>query len=66
MSKAIYANNEEYARHRLYNFPSAGPRPNVAGLRKHVYGKNAYLVRHGEYVYNVSQQVYNAVLHGWH
>lgn len=37
----------------IENFPNAGPNPNVTGMRR-FWGEDAYLVRRGQYVYNVS------------
>ena len=42
---------------RLDFFPSAGPRPNVAGMRR-IYGENAFLVMCGSYLYNVPESIY--------
>jgi hypothetical protein len=44
-------------RSMVSGFPNAGPRPNVTGMRK-IYGKNAYLVMCGQYLYHVDRETY--------
>lgn len=41
----------------LDRFPNAGPRPNVTGMRR-IYGPHAYLIKCGQYLYNVPREVY--------
>lgn len=43
----------------LCHYPSAGPNPNVTGMRKKYWGWDAALLRHGRYVYKVPPGVYN-------
>jgi len=38
------------------DIPNAGPRPNVYGMRRNFYGRNALLVKQGEYVYKVGMR----------
>jgi len=43
----------------LDSFASAGPYPNVTGMKNKYWGKNAYCIRVGVYVYHVGATVYN-------
>ncbi|KKN78464.1 hypothetical protein LCGC14_0349960 [marine sediment metagenome] len=38
----------------LSECPSAGPYPNISGMRKLYWGKDALIVKQGAYAYNVS------------
>ena len=42
----------------LSEYPNAGPYPNVTGMRKLYWGKDALLVRSGAYVYHVPFDVF--------
>jgi hypothetical protein len=37
-----------------YNLPNAGPNCNITGMRNLYWGRNAFLARQGDYVYNIS------------
>lgn len=41
----------------LNGCPSAGPYPNITGMRR-IWGKNAIIVKCGVYIYNVSYETY--------
>lgn len=43
----------------LDRFPSAGPRPNVTGMKAKYWGKDALCIRHGAYVYHVPAHIYD-------
>lgn len=43
----------------LENYPSAGPNPNITGMKNMYWGKDAYCIKCGSYVYNVPKEVYN-------
>jgi hypothetical protein len=45
----------------LSGFPNFHRSGSIAGMKKNVYGKNALLVRSGNYIYNVSSEpdIYN-------
>lgn len=45
----------------LDQYPSAGPRPNITGMRNLYWGVDAPLIRVGVYVYKVPLKVYNMV-----
>lgn len=43
----------------LDTFPSAGPRPNITGMKRMYWGKDALCLKVGTYVYKVTAEVYN-------
>lgn len=45
----------------LETFPNAGPNPNISGMKKNYWGKDAMCVKHGAYVYKVTQEVYERI-----
>jgi len=45
----------------VFEYPNAGPRPDVLGMKQQVYGMDATCVMCGDYLYNVSADVYQAV-----
>ena len=45
----------------LEQYPSAGPRPNITGMKKHYWGEDAYCVKCGVYVYKVPASFYNSL-----
>jgi len=40
-------------------FPSAGPRANVTGMKNKYWGKDAYIIRSGAYIYKVNCETYH-------
>lgn len=48
---------KNYYRLKLKSFPSAGPYPNVTGMRK-IWGKEAYILWCGNYIYKVDYDTY--------
>ena len=42
-------------------FPSAGPNPNLTGMKILYWGIDAFCVRCGRYVYKVTEEFYNMV-----
>lgn len=50
------AKGEEINIHQYPNFHKSG---SIAGMKKLYYGRNALLVKCGQYIYNVPQSVYN-------
>lgn len=42
-------------------YPSAGPRPNITGMKRLYWGKDALCVKSGSYVYHVPKDVYERV-----
>lgn len=43
----------------LNAYACAGPYPNVTGMKNKYWGKNAYCIRVGVYVYHVGARVYD-------
>lgn len=43
----------------LGKYPSAGPYPNITGMKKLYWGEDAYCVRCGVYVYKVDKTFYD-------
>ena len=41
--KTIHVTKEVGRLLHLDRFPNAGPRPSISGMKKHIYGVNAYL-----------------------
>ena len=48
----------EGARVRIDDYPNFHKSGNIRGMKENVYGKNAMLVRCGEYIYNVPANIY--------
>jgi len=65
MNATKYATKEQvegvwmYHHVHLDEYPSAGPNPNITGMKNKYWGKDAYCIKHGRYVYNVPKNVYN-------
>lgn len=60
--KTLYIKKEFYNKLRLDRFPSAGPRANLTGMKKHYWGYNGYVIRCGSYLYNVDFATYDKAL----
>ena len=43
----------------ISNFPNFHKSGSIRGMKKLYYGKNAMLVRCGDYIYNVTDDIYN-------
>ena len=48
----------EGMRARIDDYPNFHKSGNIRGMKENVYGKNAMLVRCGEYIYNVPSEIY--------
>jgi len=57
--KTKYANKETLKRLRLSQHPNFSASGSILGMKKNFYGKNAYLVRSGSYIYNIPRDIYN-------
>lgn len=57
MSKYLYL-SAKIKVPELESCPSAGPRGNITGMRKLYWGKEAYIVKQGNYIYKVSQNLF--------
>lgn len=42
----------------LSRYPNAGPRPNIAGMRRLYWGNGAYIIKCGQYAYNVPSEIF--------
>lgn len=60
--KVIYVKKELYNKFRLDRFPSAGPKANITGMRKHYWGYDGYIVQCGSYLYNIDFLTYDEIL----
>ena len=58
MQKYKYVRNTQHNYDILKDFPNAGPRPNIAGMRKLYWGKDALLIKCGQYVYKVNYETF--------
>lgn len=56
--KYKYTSTKNYNRLRLYNFPSAGPHPNIKGMRALYWGRDAYILKCGAYAYKVNYNTF--------
>lgn len=43
----------------LSAYGNAGPYPNITGMKEKYWGKDAFCVKCGAYVYNVPEEIYN-------
>lgn len=53
-----YTSVKNYNRLRLYNFPSSGPNANITGMRNLYWGKDAYILKCGSYIYKVDRNTF--------
>lgn len=60
--KSIYVKKEHYNTLRLDRFPSAGPNANIVGMKNHYWGKDALVVKCGQYIYKVDFATYDEAL----
>lgn len=42
----------------LEKYPNAGPHPNITGMRRLYWGKDAFIIKCGVYAYNVPQEIF--------
>lgn len=62
MARTLYVNKADKERLHLSDFPNAGPNPCITGMKEKYWGKNAYCIRSGAYVYKVDEETYNKAL----
>ena len=60
MPRTKYMNKELKEQYNLSQYPNAGPNANITGMKKMFYGKDALLVKSGQYIYHVPKEVYDA------
>ena len=58
MAKTITVNKSEL-KHDLSIFPNFSATGSIKGMKKYYYGKDALLIKSGQYIYNVNKTVYN-------
>lgn len=58
MKKYKYVPATPHNQRILEQYPNAGPRPNIKGMRKLYWGDDALLIRCGAYVYKVPYEVF--------
>lgn len=61
MGRTIYVKTKVAKRLHLDAYPSAGPYPNITGMRNLYWGKDAYIIRSGAYIYKVPAEVFYSV-----
>ena len=44
---------------KIFDYPNFHKSGSIAGMKKHVYGKDALLVRCGGWIYKVPEEIYN-------
>ena len=54
--KTKYISTKSPFASRLDQFPNAGPRPNITGMRAKYWRKDALIIKCGQYAYNVSSK----------
>lgn len=59
--KIKYVKSSEYNRLELAKFPSAGPNANITGMRNLYWGKHAYIIKCGAYIYKVDPLTFNSL-----
>ena len=58
--KVRYMNKEQKERYNLSQYPNFHKSGSITGMKKLYYGKDALLVRSGEWIYHVPAEVYYA------
>ena len=59
--KTKTATKEEGVKLNLSQFPNFSASGSIIGMKQKYYGKDALLIRCGQYIYNVDSLTYNAV-----
>jgi hypothetical protein len=54
-----YVKKNDVEETALEIFPSAGPNASVIGMKNKFWGKNAYVIKVGVYIYKVTEEFYN-------
>ena len=57
--KTLYLKKDQASSLCLEEFPNAGPRPSIVGMKKLYWGENALCIQSGTYVYKVNRETYN-------
>lgn len=61
-TKTVTAQAVKAAGVNLDAFPSAGPHPNITGMKRLYWGLDAYCLRVGVYVYKVLFTIYDMII----
>ena len=59
MAKVRYMSVSEGERVGIFDYPNFHKSVSIAGMKKYVYGKDALLVRCGDWIYHVPADIYN-------
>lgn len=57
--RTLYIRKKDYDNTILSKCPSAGPHPNITGMKEKYWGKDALCIKCGSYVYLVTEEIYN-------
>lgn len=60
MARVKYMNKEQKKQFNLSQYPNFSVTGSISGMKKLYYGKNAFLVRSGSWIYHVPEEVYMA------
>lgn len=60
--RTLYLSVKSPLHSALDAYPNAGPGPSIKGMRSMYWGKKAYLIRSGQYVYKVSYELFHQAL----
>lgn len=58
MSKYKYVRVTPHNQRILEAYPNAGPHPNITGMRRLYWGKEAFIIKCGAYAYKVPQNIF--------
>lgn len=59
MSRTKYMNKQMKEKYNLSQYPNAGPNPSIIGMKNLYWGKDAYCIKSGEYVYKVPKEIWD-------
>ena len=59
MGKYAYIKKNIFVEKILAQYPSAGPNPNIKGMRKLYWGDDACIIKCGSYAYKVPPNIFN-------
>lgn len=54
----IYVKVDTPGARKLEEFPNAGPRPSIIGMKERFWGTDALCIKCGQYVYKVDRETY--------
>lgn len=59
MARTKYMTKAEAERFCLDEYPNAGPNPSISGMKNLYWGEDALCIKCGQYVYKVTQEIYD-------